>query len=982
MPNAGELYNQACEYENSGNWTKAFELYLKSARLDYGPAQVKLSACYLRGKGTPTDYVQGEYWAKRAADKDYPAGYCNLGVCYEYGGSQLRDKEKALRMYRRAAELGSQKGQANYERLKKELDAKKPSKSIDSMNEYAENRYAEGLKYEEAGEPQKAFQCYLDAARMGHESALVKVSYAYLTGRGTAMDPGQGYYWSKRAAEKNVSAGVCNLGICYEKGYGVGIDRAKALELYKKAEAMGSRSAGVNRKELEAEMACETAEGYERIGDWGRAFRLYLEAAQRGNTKAYVKVAYAYIRGLGTQKDGKQAFFWAKKAADLNIPLGLCNLAACYEYGYGVEKNEKKALALYKKSADAGSKKGREGYEALKKKLDKPPKTRGPIDPPEEKRPYAGIPTSEDPEPQEELYDEEEKRTPPSTAEEELKALVGLASVKKSVLEAAMLLKYQQKRKQLNLKTSPVSMHMVFTGNPGTGKTTVARIIARMYRQMGLLEKDEVVEVDRSDLVAEYVGHTAVKTNKKIQEAMGGVLFIDEAYTLAKPDSPTDFGQEAIDTLLKAMEDHRDRLMVIVAGYTEEMHRFISSNPGLKSRFKHFLHFEDYTGEEMTQIFRSMARADEYRIRKDAIRLVAGHFDTLARTKGPKFGNGREVRNFYQDVVAKVAIRAMQSRCIGEECIQAEDVRSVTGVTGAQGKPDEKRRPAMDVLNEMIGLQHVKKEVGELVRLAKYQRMCQEAGLEAPSVSMHMVFTGNPGTGKTTVARLIAEIYHDNGLLPTNTFVEADRSKLVGKYVGETAVKTQDVISQALGGVLFIDEAYALTQSDSGKDYGQEAVDTLLKAMEDNRNNLVVIAAGYTEEMKQFVGSNPGLQSRFKNVIHFDDYNAEEMEEIFYLLARRYTVTDSAAKALHDAFETMYKNRDAHFGNGRDVRSFYESIVKKVAFRVADARGLRVEDMVRITLEDVEAVVREQITEKAPKEKPPAKPKKPIGFAE
>ena len=272
------------------------------------------------------------------------------------------------------------------------------------------------------------------------------------------------------------------------------------------------------------------------------------------------------------------------------------------------------------------------------------------------------------------------------------------------------------------------------------------------------------------------------------------------------------------------------------------------------------------------------------------------------------------------------------------------------------------KKPALERLDAMIGLSRVKQEIRELVQLVKYQQMCEKNHIFAPSVSMHMVFTGNPGTGKTTVAKLLGEIYHEIGLLPNSKVVEADRGDLVGVYLGETAVKTKKVIDKALGGILFIDEAYTLAEGPAG-DYGQEAIDTLLKAMEDHRGNLAVIVAGYTDRMQNFIRSNPGLQSRFTRTIHFEDYGAEEMEKIFYLFARNYCFTEEAAKRLHELFWEMDRNRGPNFGNGRAVRNFYEILIKKMAFRLVSSGCTVPEDLTRVTLEDVETAIREMKAE-------------------
>ncbi|MBQ9613617.1 MAG: AAA family ATPase [Lachnospiraceae bacterium] len=253
------------------------------------------------------------------------------------------------------------------------------------------------------------------------------------------------------------------------------------------------------------------------------------------------------------------------------------------------------------------------------------------------------------------------------TGMEELNELIGLEGIKHDVRELVSFMKVQKLRVEKGGKSVPVSLHLVFTGNPGTGKTTIARILAKLYKEIGVLSKGQLVEVDRSGLVAGYVGQTAVKTQQKIQQALGGILFIDEAYALAKEGN--DYGQEAIDTILKAMEDHRDDFIVIVAGYTELMETFINSNPGLKSRFNKFIEFPDYTEEELYEIFMLRCRKYSYTLTEEADALLKKIMHDKVAHKGPNFANAREARNLFEAAVTNQATRIADLEVIPDDIL-------------------------------------------------------------------------------------------------------------------------------------------------------------------------------------------------------------------------------------------------------------------------------------------------------------------------
>lgn len=537
---------------------------------------------------------------------------------------------------------------------------------------------------------------------------------------------------------------------------------------------------------------------------------------------------------------------------------------------------------------------------------------------------------------------------------DDLNKLTGLNSVKRKVSELVNLAKSNQERKGRGLKVADNgSLHLVFQGGPGTGKTTVARIIGEIYKGLGLLKEGQTIETDASGLIGTAVGESAERTKDAIQKALGGILFVDEAYALLNEGTKA-YGQEVIDTLLKGMEDHRSDLMVIVAGYPEPMDKFIASNDGLKSRLKTRIDFEDYSPDEMLEIFKKTVSGSGMILASGIERMALAYFGIKSKEAG--FGNARGVRNTFEEVREKQASRisTLDFSTLSDQDLQTitkDDFEALSPELGNL-KKEKTVDELLDELNSLTGLSSVKEEINQLITIEKNNQERKKLGMKAVSGgALHLVFQGSAGTGKTTVARLIGEIYKGLGLLSRGQTEETDYSGLVANYTGQTADKTNSVIKKALGGVLFIDEAYTLADTSRGG-FGQEAIDTLLKAMEDNRDDFMVIVAGYPEPMQRFIDSNEGLNSRFKTKITFEDYSPEEMIEIFKnSLKRSDLVIDEATEKV--ALKYFQKKiNEKNFGNARGVRNTVEELIKRQNIRIARLTSRTAEDLQTITVDD------------------------------
>ncbi|WP_172623379.1 AAA family ATPase [Arabiibacter massiliensis] len=485
-----------------------------------------------------------------------------------------------------------------------------------------------------------------------------------------------------------------------------------------------------------------------------------------------------------------------------------------------------------------------------------------------------------------------------------LEELVGLHEVKRQVKDILLRSEMSREAELSGLPVQPFSLHAAFVGNPGTGKTEVARLYGQVLSEAGVLGEGRVVTVS---------GSGSWSVNEAFDAARGSVLFIDEAYgMLERPSS-------SIAELIAFMENRRDDTVVILAGYEDEMDALLDSNPGFRSRLGSVVRFPDYTADELGQVFDLMcARAQLVVPEKTRVAVR----DVLSRGgRRDDRGNARFVRKLFEDAVGAQQVRLARSRGGGAPLSRMELQTLLPKDVGRL--PNARAKSARQELGELVGLDEVKRLVSDRLDFARVQKMRRDSGRNGAGVSMHMAFLGNPGTGKTEVARLVGRILKEEGVLSVGDFYECGRQDLVGTAVGWTAPKVAKLFRRAKGSVLFIDEAYSLDDKGRGG-YGEEAIATIVDQMEKLRDDLVVIFAGYTREMERLFAVNQGLASRVGFQVEFPDYRPDELRQVLELMADRegLRLAPGAAEKAEGFARTASKGED--FGNARFMRNLLE----------------------------------------------------------
>lgn len=526
---------------------------------------------------------------------------------------------------------------------------------------------------------------------------------------------------------------------------------------------------------------------------------------------------------------------------------------------------------------------------------------------------------------------------------EELNRLIGLEKVKEQV--STHIATSEQARKDPDSMPT-FSMHMIFRGNPGTGKTEVANLIARIYKRKGILTKGKAHVVSSSDLIAGYVGQTPERAMNEYKKAIGGVLFIDEAYTIS--ESVGGMGKEALDTLTKFMDENRDKVLVIAAGYPKPMDDFLESNPGLKRRFPNIIDFEDYNATDLLNIFDLFNKKTKRNVSEPFRGRLKRIFKHLYDRRDESFGNAGLARNIFEASIQNHQTRCLQNgiRNLSDEPLIPEDLPEQYLFITNPERAQKDLESALIELNRLIGLKKIKSFIRNLSKEIKDDSWLLEQGIESKKTShnFNFIFSGNPGTGKTMVAKILGEKIFKALGISNGKFLEATREDFVSGYAGQTATKTKKAIKEVLGGVLFIDEVYGLKQNEHDST-GQEAIDTLVKEMDRYKNQIHVIIAGYPAELERFLETNPGLSSRFKSggTINFEDYSSGELVQICELASGK-TFTADLRNNLKPVFtKEKKKAKGRNFGNGRIARELAEKILscqkRRITYILKQANG-------------------------------------------
>jgi AAA+ superfamily predicted ATPase len=521
-----------------------------------------------------------------------------------------------------------------------------------------------------------------------------------------------------------------------------------------------------------------------------------------------------------------------------------------------------------------------------------------------------------------------------------LESSIELQSIKDNIIDIAnFIIRSNERYVRLGISNPGLYYNIAINGNSGSGREKVAKFLYHIFYHLGVIGKGKLITIDSKEI---YPGHVL---DRFIADTQSGVILLRDAHMINIKE--TRGQREIISTLDEWFVEYKDNFIFILAGDTEAMSELVGSH-NIKKHINFNINMPDLTNNQMLELIKYFASKEKYKIEKHAEETILSYIQYERVNKS--FENVLSARRIVERAIINNGITD-NNKCLTKENFYSNEVVAFEKKAEMEKTVDD---DYFAELKSMVGLNGIKEKLIEIISYSVVQAKRKELGLKNGPLCMHMSFAGNPGTGKTTVARAIGKVLKKIGLLSTGNFVEVAREDLVGKYVGHTAAKTSEKIKEAEGGILFIDECYSLA-SNSNMDYGREVINTLVKKMEDFRENLVVIFAGYSSEMPSFFNMNPGLKDRIAFELDFPDYCPNELLDIWnkFFIDNQYNVNTAAKYEMEVLVTKLYENKEADFSNGRIVRKCFERAKMYQAVRVRNENLSSIEDLTNITGEDI-----------------------------
>lgn len=547
---------------------------------------------------------------------------------------------------------------------------------------------------------------------------------------------------------------------------------------------------------------------------------------------------------------------------------------------------------------------------------------------------------------------------------EEFDNYVGLKNLKQSMKDFITYLDFINERKKSGVETEEsISANCIFLGNPGTGKTSIARLLGKFFKAIGLLENGHVIEVDRADLVGEYIGETAQKTDRVINRALGGILFIDEAYSLKK-DSGQDFGQEAIDIILKRMEDYKNKFFVIAAGYPLLMEKFLESNPGLKSRFTHFFTFDDYSSEELTQIYKICAGKEKYVLSKETETFLLESLDKNNSKLDESFGNARYVRNLFNQSKIELSKRYQMLEESAKDfsalnLLCKEDIRIAFSIIENRSDSNvhvKKVDKYLNEINNLVGLEDVKINFNKIIASIKVERLKKERSITSIHKNLNSIFIAEQGSGTSTVARLYAKSLKELGRIDSGQLFEIDSSTFYGLSKIDSYLTIDEIFKNISGNVILVNDVSAALQCSN--DFSDSLLQYFLKKLYIMNDNVIAILSGTASEIESLINNFPVLENQFPNIFNFEFYSTRQLLEIALNICQKnnYQLDEGAWQQMLEVIIELKKETRRNFYNSRTIKELINKAISYQEDRILAIRDINDGDLMMITYEDLTAL--------------------------